>query len=95
MTLLSLSCGDKDLEGAYYGMNPYQDVIKLSRDNLDKDIAKIIIAEKQNANLFEKMISESTVKPKFIAAWLVGDIFAFIKENNCFGKIKNGNNNYH
>ena len=50
--------------------------------NLDKDIAKIIIAEKQNANLFEKMISESTVKPKFIAAWLVGDIFAFIKENN-------------
>ena len=22
MTLLSLSCGDKDLEGAYYGMNP-------------------------------------------------------------------------
>lgn len=50
--------------------------------SLDKDIAKIIIAEKQNANLFEKMISESTVKPKFIAAWLVGDIFAFIKENN-------------
>ena len=54
----------------------------LDNYNLDKDIAKIIIAEKQNANLFEKMISESTVKPKFIAAWLVGDIFAFIKENN-------------
>jgi aspartyl-tRNA(Asn)/glutamyl-tRNA(Gln) amidotransferase subunit B len=54
----------------------------LNNYSLDKDIAKIIIAEKQNANLFEKMISESTVKPKFIAAWLVGDIFAFIKENN-------------
>ena len=38
MTLLSLSCGDKDLEKAYYGMNPYQDVIKLSRNNLDADI---------------------------------------------------------
>ena len=61
-----------------------QDKLNKYIDNysLDKDIAKIIIAEKQNANLFEKMISESTVKPKFIAAWLVGDIFAFIKENN-------------
>tara|TARA_Y100000996_G_scaffold182139_1_gene142409 strand:- start:95 stop:535 length:441 start_codon:yes stop_codon:yes gene_type:complete len=28
------------------------------------------------------MISETDVKPKFIAAWLVGDIFAYIKENN-------------
>ena len=61
-----------------------QDKLNKYLDNysLDKDIAKIIIAEKQNANLFEKMISESTVKPKFIAAWLVGDIFAFTKENN-------------
>ncbi len=61
-----------------------QDKLNKYLDNysLDKDIAKIIIAEKQNANLFEKMISDSTVKPKFIAAWLVGDIFAFIKENN-------------
>ena len=61
-----------------------QDKLNKYLDNysLDKDIAKIIIAEKQNANLFEKMISESTIKPKFIAAWLVGDIFAFIKENN-------------
>ena len=61
-----------------------QDKLNKYVDNfsLDKDIAKIIIAEKQNANLFEKMISESSVKPKFIAAWLVGDIFAFIKENN-------------
>ncbi len=50
--------------------------------NVDKNIAKIITVEKQNAILFEKMISETDVKPKFIAAWLVGDIFAFIKENN-------------
>ena len=50
--------------------------------NVEKDIAKIITAEKQNAILFEKMISETDVKPKFIAAWLVGDIFAYIKENN-------------
>ena len=50
--------------------------------NVDKDIAKIITVEKRNAILFEKMISETDVKPKFIAAWLVGDIFAFIKENN-------------
>ena len=50
--------------------------------NVDKDIAKIITVEKQNAILFEKMISETDVKPKFIAAWLVGDIFAFIKEHN-------------
>ena len=50
--------------------------------NVDKDIAKIITVEKQNAILFEKMISETDVKPKFIAAWLVGDIFAFIKENS-------------
>ena len=50
--------------------------------NVDKDIAKIITVEKQNAILFEKMISETDVKPKFIASWLVGDIFAFIKENN-------------
>ena len=50
--------------------------------NVDKDTAKIITVEKQNAILFEKMISETDVKPKFIAAWLVGDIFAFIKENN-------------
>ena len=50
--------------------------------NVDQDIAKIITVEKQNAILFEKMISETDVKPKFIAAWLVGDIFAFIKENN-------------
>ena len=50
--------------------------------NVDKNIAKIITVEKQNAILFEKMISETDVKPKFIAAWLVGDIFAFIKENS-------------
>jgi adenosylmethionine-8-amino-7-oxononanoate aminotransferase len=31
-TLLSLSCGDVGTERAYHGMNPYQDVIKISPD---------------------------------------------------------------
>ncbi len=65
------------------GELPSSKLDKFVKDfNVDKDISKIIIAEKQNAILFEKMISETDVKPKIIAAWLVGDIFAFIKENN-------------
>ena len=65
------------------GELPQAKINKFINDyNVDKDIAKIITVEKQNAILFEKMISETDVKPKFIAAWLVGDIFAFIKENN-------------
>ena len=65
------------------GELPQAKLDKFIKDyNVDKDIAKIITSEKQNAIIFEKMISETDVKPKFIAAWLVGDIFAFIKENN-------------
>ena len=65
------------------GELPQDKLDKFIKDyNVDKDIAKIITVEKQNAIFFEKMISETDVKPKFIAAWLVGDIFAFIKENN-------------
>ena len=65
------------------GELPQAKLDKFIKDyNVDKDIAKIITVEKQSAILFEKMISETDVKPKFIAAWLVGDIFAFIKENN-------------
>ena len=65
------------------GELPQAKLDKFIKDyNIDKDIGKIITVEKQNAILFEKMISETDVKPKFIAAWLVGDIFAFIKENN-------------
>ena len=65
------------------GELPQDKLDKFIKDyNVDKDIAKIITVEKQNAILFEKMISETDVKPKFIAAWLVGDIFAFIKENS-------------
>ena len=65
------------------GELPQAKLDKFIKDyNVDKDIAKIITVEKQNAILFEKMISETDVKQKFIAAWLVGDIFAFIKENN-------------
>ena len=65
------------------GELPQAKLDKFIKDyNVDKDIAKIITVEKRNAILFEKMISETDVKPKFIAAWLVGDIFAFIKENS-------------
>ena len=46
-TLLTLSCGDVGLEGAYYGMNPYQDVIKTSptlHEDIDwSDVSCIII----------------------------------------------------
>ena len=49
---------------------------------IEKDIAKIIIAEKENTDVFEKIHNETEVPPKLIASWLVGDIFAFIKENN-------------
>ena len=50
--------------------------------NLEKNISKIIVAEKDNTIFFEKIISESDVPPKIIASWLVGDIYAFIKDNN-------------
>ena len=47
---------------------------------IDKDISKIIIAEKENTVLFEQMINESDVAPKNIASCLVGDIFALSKK---------------
>ncbi len=50
--------------------------------NIDKDISKIIISEKENTEFFEKIVSETDVSPKLIASWLVGDIFAYIKDNN-------------
>ena len=49
---------------------------------IEKNISKIIISEKDNTKVFEKMISMSDVSPKIIASWLVGDIFAYVKENN-------------
>lgn len=48
---------------------------------VDKDISKIIISEKENTIVFEKLVRDSNVNPKTIASWLVGDIFAYIKEN--------------
>ena len=47
-TLLSMSVGDVHFKSAYYGMDPYQNVIKLSRNNLQQevdweDVACIII----------------------------------------------------
>ena len=44
---------------------------------IEKNISKIIISEKDNTKVFEKMISETDVSPKVIASWLVGDIFAY------------------
>tara|TARA_Y100001935_G_scaffold251974_1_gene254953 strand:- start:794 stop:2230 length:1437 start_codon:yes stop_codon:yes gene_type:complete len=49
---------------------------------IEKDISKIIVSEKDNAEVFEKMVSQTEVPPKTIASWLVGDIFAFINDNN-------------
>ena len=62
---------------------PHQKISRYINDyKIDKDISKIIIAEKENTILFEKMVNESDVNPKNIASWLVGDIFAFVKEKN-------------
>ena len=62
---------------------PHQKIARYINDyKIDKDISKIIIAEKENTILFEKMVNESDVNPKNIASWLVGDIFAFVKEKN-------------
>ena len=62
---------------------PHQKIARYVSDyKIDKDISKIIIAEKENTILFEKMVNESDVNPKNIASWLVGDIFAFVKEKN-------------
>jgi aspartyl-tRNA(Asn)/glutamyl-tRNA(Gln) amidotransferase subunit B len=54
----------------------------MSELKIEKDISKIIISEKDNTKVFEKMISVCDVSPKIIASWLVGDIFAYVKENN-------------
>ena len=54
----------------------------ISELKIEKDISKIIISEKENTEVFEKMVNHTEVPPKLIASWLVGDIFAFVKENN-------------
>ena len=54
----------------------------ISEFKIEKDISKIIISEKENTEVFEQMVNDTEVPPKLIASWLVGDIFAFIKENN-------------
>ena len=54
----------------------------ISELKIEKDISKIIISEKENTEVFEQMVNDSDVPPKLIASWLVGDIFAFVKENN-------------
>jgi aspartyl-tRNA(Asn)/glutamyl-tRNA(Gln) amidotransferase subunit B len=54
----------------------------ISELKIEKDISKIIISEKENTEVFEQMVNDADVPPKLIASWLVGDIFAFVKENN-------------
>jgi aspartyl-tRNA(Asn)/glutamyl-tRNA(Gln) amidotransferase subunit B len=54
----------------------------ISELKIEKDISKIIISEKENTEVFEQMVNDTGVPPKLIASWLVGDIFAFVKENN-------------
>ena len=54
----------------------------ISEFKIEKDISKIIISEKENTEVFEQMVNDTGVPPKLIASWLVGDIFAFVKENN-------------
>jgi aspartyl-tRNA(Asn)/glutamyl-tRNA(Gln) amidotransferase subunit B len=54
----------------------------ISELKIEKDISKIIISEKENTEVFEQMVNHTEVPPKLIASWLVGDIFAFVKENN-------------
>ena len=54
----------------------------ISELKIEKDISKIIISEKENTEVFEQMVNDTQVPPKLIASWLVGDIFAFVKENN-------------
>ena len=62
---------------------PHEKMTRYTNEyKIDKDISKIIIAEKENTVLFERMVNESEVTPKNIASWLVGDIFAFIKDKN-------------
>ena len=54
----------------------------ISELKIEKDISKIIISEKENTEVFEQMVNDTEVPPRLIASWLVGDIFAFVKENN-------------
>ena len=54
----------------------------ISELKIEKDISKIIISEKENTEVFEQMVNDTEVPPKLIASWLVGDIFAFVKDNN-------------
>ena len=62
---------------------PNQKLERYTEDfRIEKDISKIIISEKENTIIFEKIVKETDVSPKLIASWLVGDIFAFVKEKS-------------
>ena len=67
------------------GELPYQKLERYIKElKIEKDISQIIISEKENTEVFEKIINETDVPAKLIASWLVGDIFAFVKEKNLF-----------
>ena len=83
--LLPVNITQEQIDSIYPTMGelPNQKLEKyIGELKIEKDISKIIISEKENTELFEKMVYDSEVPPKLIASWLVGDIFAFVKENN-------------
>ncbi|MAV82275.1 MAG: Asp-tRNA(Asn)/Glu-tRNA(Gln) amidotransferase GatCAB subunit B [Pelagibacteraceae bacterium] len=83
--LLPINISQDQIEKAKMkiGELPNQKLTKFIDDlGLEKDIAKIIISEKQYAEFFEGLISTKLIKAKTAASWLVGDIFSFIKDKN-------------
>tara|TARA_B100000902_G_scaffold389363_1_gene436383 strand:+ start:26 stop:928 length:903 start_codon:yes stop_codon:yes gene_type:complete len=83
--LLPINISQDQIEKAKMkiGELPNQKLTKFIDDlGLEKDIAKIIISEKQYAEFFEGLISTKLIKAKTAASWLVGDIFSFIKDKD-------------
>ena len=65
------------------GELPQQKLVRYTNEfKLEKDVAKIIISEKEYAEFFENLILSNSIKPKLVASWLVGDIFSFIKDKD-------------
>jgi adenosylmethionine-8-amino-7-oxononanoate aminotransferase len=94
-TLLSLSCGDVGLEKAYHGMNPYQDVIKISPDMHEEvdwtDVACIVVEtcthyQTINPYGFEVWEKIKLVQQKHDVIVIIDDIFmGGGKTGNFFG----------
>lgn len=97
-TLLSLSCGDVGLERAYHGMNPYQDVIKISpnmHEEVDwNEVACIVVEtcphyetiEPYGYNVWEKI---NQIQKNYDVLVIIDDIFmGGGKTGNFFGFSK-------